>query len=256
MSYLEIYNDAGYDLLDPARNIHGFEDLPRVSVFEDASSGVALRNLSLHGAPDEEACLNLVSLWGLQTCWITMTLPGGVSLKMPAACTVSRASHMLMSAAVECTRCTPECDAPELQRGAREQRAPAHITSPPWLTQTGAVQLFLGDTNRAISETPMNLASSRSHCIFTLHIEARQASQNYALCHEMLLWDLRPVQQLEWCSVLGQGAATGCAAASCTWWTWRGVSTSSSQEMQAVTGCSRAGCQTLRLHSGCAGGQR
>ena len=36
------------------------------------------------------------------------------------------------------------------------------------------VQLFLGDTNRAISETPMNLASSRSHCIFSLHIAARQ----------------------------------------------------------------------------------
>jgi len=28
--------------------------------------------------------------------------------------------------------------------------------------------LFLGDTNRAIAETPMNLASSRSHCIFTV----------------------------------------------------------------------------------------
>ena len=60
MSYLEIYNDAGYDLLDPAREIHGFEDLPRVTVFEDASSGVALRNLSLHVAADEEAALNLV----------------------------------------------------------------------------------------------------------------------------------------------------------------------------------------------------
>lgn len=28
--------------------------------------------------------------------------------------------------------------------------------------------LFLGDTNRAISETAMNKASSRSHCIFTV----------------------------------------------------------------------------------------
>ena len=62
VSYLEIYNDAGYDLLDPARNIHGFEDLPRVSVFEDASSGMALRNLSLHSATDEEAALNLVGI--------------------------------------------------------------------------------------------------------------------------------------------------------------------------------------------------
>ncbi len=28
--------------------------------------------------------------------------------------------------------------------------------------------LFLGDTNRAISETAMNQASSRSHCLFTV----------------------------------------------------------------------------------------
>ena len=32
--------------------------------------------------------------------------------------------------------------------------------------------LFLGDTNRAIAETPMNLASSRSHCIFTVSLES------------------------------------------------------------------------------------
>jgi len=33
--------------------------------------------------------------------------------------------------------------------------------------------LFLGDTNRAISETAMNQASSRSHCLFTVFLEAR-----------------------------------------------------------------------------------
>ena len=33
--------------------------------------------------------------------------------------------------------------------------------------------LFMGDTNRAIAETPMNMASSRSPCIFSLAIEAR-----------------------------------------------------------------------------------
>lgn len=38
------------------------------------------------------------------------------------------------------------------------------------------MQLFLGETNRTISETPMNMASSRSHCIFTLHIESRQVT--------------------------------------------------------------------------------
>ena len=39
-----------------------------------------------------------------------------------------------------------------------------------------ALQLFLGETNRTLSETPMNMASSRSHCIFTLHVESRQVT--------------------------------------------------------------------------------
>ena len=30
--------------------------------------------------------------------------------------------------------------------------------------------LFIGDTNRMIAETPMNQASTRSHCIFTVHV--------------------------------------------------------------------------------------
>lgn len=38
----------------------------------------------------------------------------------------------------------------------------------------GGLQLFLGDTNRMIAETPMNPASSRSHCIFVIHIEGRE----------------------------------------------------------------------------------
>ena len=33
--------------------------------------------------------------------------------------------------------------------------------------------LFLGNENRVSSETPMNEASSRSHCIFTISIEGR-----------------------------------------------------------------------------------
>ena len=39
-----------------------------------------------------------------------------------------------------------------------------------------ALQLFLGETNRTISETPLNMASSRSHCIFTLHVDSRKVT--------------------------------------------------------------------------------
>ena len=41
--------------------------------------------------------------------------------------------------------------------------------------------MFLGDTNRTISETPMNMASSRSHCVFTIYVEARQVPPPPAL---------------------------------------------------------------------------
>lgn len=34
--------------------------------------------------------------------------------------------------------------------------------------------LFLGDTNRTIAETPMNLASSRSHCVFTIYVDSKK----------------------------------------------------------------------------------
>lgn len=37
--------------------------------------------------------------------------------------------------------------------------------------------LFLGDTNRAIAETPMNLASSRSHCIFTVRCAGKSPAR-------------------------------------------------------------------------------
>jgi len=39
--------------------------------------------------------------------------------------------------------------------------------------------LFLGDTNRAIGETAMHLASSRSHCIFILGLDARKAGSDF-----------------------------------------------------------------------------
>jgi len=34
--------------------------------------------------------------------------------------------------------------------------------------------LFIGDTNRVVSETPKNDASTRSHCIFVIQIESQK----------------------------------------------------------------------------------
>lgn len=109
ISYLEIYNDMGYDLLNPEHETKSLEDLPRVSMLEDEDGNVHLRNLSAHRADNEEQALNL---------------------------------------------------------------------------------LFLGDTNRAIAETPMNMASSRSHCIFTVNVEARKAGADTVRRSKLHMVDL------------------------------------------------------------------
>ncbi|KAL5269965.1 hypothetical protein ACHWQZ_G003441 [Mnemiopsis leidyi] len=92
ISYLEIYNESGYDLLDPAKEVTRLEDLPRVHLQEDAEGNFHTRNLTVHQANSEEDALNL---------------------------------------------------------------------------------LFMGDTNRMTAETPMNMASTRSHCIFTIYISCK-----------------------------------------------------------------------------------
>ncbi|KAM6138169.1 kinesin-like protein KIF6 [Phoenicopterus ruber ruber] len=93
VSYLEIYNECGYDLLDPRHEASRLEDLPKVTIMEDPDQNIHLKNLSLQQATNEEEALNL---------------------------------------------------------------------------------LFLGDTNRMIAETPINQASTRSHCIFTIHISSKE----------------------------------------------------------------------------------
>ncbi|EKX48915.1 hypothetical protein GUITHDRAFT_157489 [Guillardia theta CCMP2712] len=111
VSYLEIYNNNGYDLLDPSleEQAKQLEDLPKVSLQEDEDGNIHLKNLSAHHAPSEEEALNL---------------------------------------------------------------------------------LFLGDTIRTTSETPMNLASSRSHCIFTLFITACKVGTDVIRKSKLHLVDL------------------------------------------------------------------
>ena len=59
VSYFQIYNDQGYDLL--AEEAHSsLDDLPRMKVLEDESGKVHLRNLSTHVALTEVDALNLL----------------------------------------------------------------------------------------------------------------------------------------------------------------------------------------------------
>lgn len=61
VSYLEIYQRAGYDLLrdDKAQQL---EDLPKVTLREDEDGNMHLRNLSVNVAGSEEDALNLLFL--------------------------------------------------------------------------------------------------------------------------------------------------------------------------------------------------
>ncbi len=60
ISYLEIYNEKGYDLLDPSHDTKALEDLPKVSILEDEHGNFHLKGLSLHPANTEEEALNLL----------------------------------------------------------------------------------------------------------------------------------------------------------------------------------------------------
>lgn len=65
ISYLEIYNETGYDLLNPDREVQMLEDLPKVAIMEDEESNIHMRNLSIHRANNEEEALNLVDAEGM-----------------------------------------------------------------------------------------------------------------------------------------------------------------------------------------------
>uniref|UniRef100_A0A8D2ATK4 Kinesin-like protein n=1 Tax=Sciurus vulgaris TaxID=55149 RepID=A0A8D2ATK4_SCIVU len=123
ISYLEIYNECGYDLLDPRHEASRLEDLPKVTLLEDTDQNIHLKNLSLHQATTEEEALNL---------------------------------------------------------------------------------LFLGDTNRMIAETPMNQASTRSHCIFTVHLSSKEPGSATVRHAKLHLVDLAGSERVAKSGVGGQ----------------------------------------------------
>lgn len=58
VSYLELYNETGYDLLDPSHESKSLEELPKVVMLEDEHGNFHLKNLSMHPAETEEEALN------------------------------------------------------------------------------------------------------------------------------------------------------------------------------------------------------
>ena len=73
IAYLEIYNETGYDLLNPDREVQMLEDLPKVAIMEDEDGNIHMRNLSIHRANNEEEALNLVTLIQLHAALAKIT---------------------------------------------------------------------------------------------------------------------------------------------------------------------------------------
>jgi len=108
-SYLEIYNECGYDLLERKHAEIDFDKWNKITLFEDKQQFLHLRNLSIHPVESEQDALNL---------------------------------------------------------------------------------LITGNFIRKVSSTPMNLTSSRSHCIFTLALEGRDLGTGLVHNSKLHLVDL------------------------------------------------------------------
>ncbi|KER29696.1 LOW QUALITY PROTEIN: hypothetical protein T265_13309 [Opisthorchis viverrini] len=136
ISYLEIYNENGYDLLDTRYAVaKKMEDLPRVTLFEDTEAGtVHLRNLSIHPAVGVDEALNLLFTG-------------------------------------------------DTNRIIAEKYTRLQISL-----------VFTGDSTESlvydVLQTPTNEASSRSHCIFTLHITSRSRTSSTVRRAKLHLVDL------------------------------------------------------------------
>ncbi|XP_051169698.1 kinesin-like protein KIF3B isoform X2 [Leptopilina boulardi] len=125
ISYLEIYNENGYDLLNRKQEwslATKIEDLPRVTIQEDETGTLHLKNLSFWPVTNEKDALDL---------------------------------------------------------------------------------LFIGDTNRVVSETPMNPMSSRSHCIFTIIVSMKKFGSNHYSRAKMHLVDLAGSERVYKCAITG-----------------------------------------------------
>ena len=62
ISYLELYNESGYDLLAQKASTSSLHEVPKVTMLEDEDGNYHFRNLSIHPATSEEEALNLLFL--------------------------------------------------------------------------------------------------------------------------------------------------------------------------------------------------
>merc|ERR1719367_2200541 len=64
--------------------------------------------------------------------------------------------------------------------------------------------LFLGDTNRVVAETPMNDASTRSHCLFIIWVDSMKAGSDVVRRSKLHLVDLAGSERVSKTGVEGK----------------------------------------------------
>jgi len=109
VSYLEIYNENGYDLLDKKHAESSIEKWNKINLFEDDYGNIHMKNITIHKVNSEDDAIDL---------------------------------------------------------------------------------LMMGNFIRQVSSTPMNQASSRSHCVFTIAFEMRSKETNLIRTSKLHLVDL------------------------------------------------------------------
>ncbi|CAG9317648.1 unnamed protein product [Blepharisma stoltei] len=109
VTFMEIYNECGYDLLDPSHAELPMENWTKIQLYEDLYGNLHLKNLSIHQVRSEQDGIDL---------------------------------------------------------------------------------LMMGNFIRHVSTTPMNMASSRSHCIFTIAFESRDHESEIIRTSKLHLVDL------------------------------------------------------------------
>lgn len=62
VTYLELYNEVGFDLLNDSRGGPGCPEAPRVAIMEDDQGGLHMRHVGMHRVSSEEDALHLVRI--------------------------------------------------------------------------------------------------------------------------------------------------------------------------------------------------
>lgn len=88
VTFLEIYNEALYDLLDPGQKDRPIEQWTKVQLLEDEDGELHVRNLRVFEVDDEEAALSLLFM-GATNRKTSATLSNQVHEELASGCTAA-----------------------------------------------------------------------------------------------------------------------------------------------------------------------